>query len=202
MKNCKFIIGAILIALILSCGNRGKKASTDEDDKRNNQMEQIVKLHDSGKWAEIIKQKEVLLKNSEKDAFSLLMLSEAYAQLENYERGIFYAEKIIERDPSNYYALLMLGNYYFILQSFDKAEKYYFKVLDIKPTYARANLNLAMLYVKLNKNYLAIPQYLQAIELFSANNFKEEVIQYSREVLKLDPYNQKAKQYIAKTPVN
>jgi hypothetical protein len=46
------------------------------------------------------------------------------------------------------------------------------------------------------KTKLAITQYLQAIELFSANDFKPEVIKFSKEVLKLDPKNQKAKQYL------
>ena len=96
----------------------------------------------------------------------------------------------------------MLGNYYQLLKSFDKAENYYLKVLEIKPTYARANLNLTQLYVEQNKNKLAVSQYLKAIELFSANNYKKEVIHFSEEVLKLDPKNKAAKQYLNEASVN
>ena len=39
-------------------------------------------------------------------------------------------------------------------------------------------------------------QYLKAIELFDENNLKNEVIQFSREVIKLDPNNKLAKEYL------
>jgi len=202
MRNYKYILGFILITLFLSCQNNVKKEPAVKEVSLVDQMEQIVKLHESQKWAEVVQHEAVLLKQSGKDINCFILLSDSYGQLGNYEKAIFYAEKILEKEPSNYYAFLMLGNYYQLLKSYDVAENFYLKVLEIRPTYARANLNLAQLYVQQNKKKLAITQYLQAIELFSANDFKPEVIQYSKEVLKLDPKNQKAMQYLneASTP--
>lgn len=160
-------------------------------------MEKIVRLYNEGKWGEILKQEAFLVDhgNSDQDN-SLLILSESYANLNQFDKGIYYAKKLAAADPSNYYALLMLGNYYQVLKEFTTSEAYYYQVLKLKPTYARANLNLAFLYTAQHKKDKAIVQYLRAIELFSINNFKAEVQEYSLEVLKLDPNNKTAKKYL------
>lgn len=134
------------------------------------------------------------MNKSENDYGFFLALSDAYGNLGNYDKAFYYAEKLIEKEPSNYYALFALGNYHYLFEKLDSAEFYYNKVLNINPGYARANLNLAQLFEKQNKKDEAVEQYLKAIELFKANNFKEEVIQYSKQVLSLDPNNKIAKE--------
>lgn len=186
----------ILVLLLLSF--QGVKSATAQINMlHESQMVQIEKLYASQQWSEIIKLEPVLLKQAEKDINALLILSESYAQIGNITKGNSYAEMIIAKDPSNYFAFMMLGNNSYALKKFDQAEKYYLKVLEIRPTYARANLNLASIYEMQKKKEKAISQYLQAIELFSANNFNNEVILYSKAVLNLDPNNTKAKSYLA-----
>ena len=186
---------AILMLFLVSCQN--KKASisqTTEEKSPDEKMERITELYNSGQYAEFIKEAEAELSKSQKDFGFYLSLSDAYGNLNNYEKAFYYARKQLELEPSDYYTMIALGNYYFVLEKLDSAEFYYSKVLEIRPTYVRANLNLAQLFENQNKKNEAIEQYLKAIELFKQNNFKEEVIQYSKQVLKLDPNNKLAKE--------
>lgn len=186
---------AILMLFLVSCQN--KKASisqTTEEKSPDEKMERITELYNSGQYAEFIKEAEAELSKSQKDFGFFLALSDAYGNLNNFEKAFYYARKQLELEPSDYYTMLALGNYYFVLEKLDSAEFYYNKVLEIRPTYVRANLNLAQLFENQNKKNEAIEQYLKAIELFKQNNFKEEVIQYSKQVLKLDPNNKLAKE--------
>ncbi|WP_372650405.1 tetratricopeptide repeat protein [Draconibacterium sp.] len=161
-------------------------------------MGKITELYNSGEYETFIKLAENELNNTENDFEFFLALSNAYGNLGNYDKTFYYAEKLLEKEPTNYYALLALGNYYFVLEKLDSAEFYYNKVLSINPNYARANLNLAQLFVKKGEKNKAIEQYIKAIELFNQNNFEDEVLLYSKEVLKLDPENKIAKEYIDK----
>ena len=161
-------------------------------------MERITELYNSKKYVEFIKLAENELKNSENDFGFYLALSDAYGNLGDWDKAFYYAEKLLDKEPSNYYALFAIANYNLILEKLDSAEFYYNKVLTINPNYARANLNLAELYSKQDNKAKAVEQYLKAIELFRDNNFNDEVIHYSNEVLKLDPDNKMAKKYLAK----
>ncbi|NEW84503.1 MAG: tetratricopeptide repeat protein [Mariniphaga sp.] len=198
MKSFKSNFVTIIVLLLLSFQNV-KNVAAQINMQHESQMVQIEKLYASQQWSEIIKLEPVLLKHAEKDLNALLILSESYAQTGNITKGNSYAEMIIAKDPSNYFAFMMLGNNSYVSKEYDQAEKYYLKVLEIRPTYARANLNLASIYEMQKKKEKAISQYFQAIELFSANNFNNEVILYSKAVLNLDPNNTKAKSYLAIT---
>jgi tetratricopeptide (TPR) repeat protein len=163
--------------------------------KEEKVIESIIALYNSEKWEECIELAEDNLDLFENKNGLLLTLSRAYGFMSNFERAIFYAEKILEKEPLNYFALFNLGAYHFILEELDLAEYYYLKALSINPSYARVNISLAELYKKQNKKEEAIAQYLNALTLFKENNFDEEVITFSKEVLKLDPNNKLAKEY-------
>lgn len=183
----------VLSLILISCQN--KKApipQISEEISSEERKSEILELYNSGKYAEFIKLTENELNQS--DDYSLfLALSNAHANLGNFDKAFYYAEKLLKRDPLDYYALFSIGNYHLILERLDSAEIYYNKVLEIRPSYARAYLNLAQLYENQNKNDKAVEQYLKAIELFKENDFQEEIIFYSNQVLKLDPNNKIAK---------
>ncbi len=188
-----------LLFFIVSCHNTNTQKTQEPNEMSHDEkMGKITELYNSGEYETFIKLAENELNNTENDFEFFLALSNAYGNLGNYDKTFYYAEKLLEKEPTNYYALLALGNYYFVLEKLDSAEFYYNKVLSINPNYARANLNLAQLFVKKGEKNKAIEQYIKAIELFNQNNFEDEVLLYSKEVLKLDPENKIAKEYIDK----
>ncbi len=197
--NNRLLSLIIVIFFLASCQN-GKKQETQNNVETTHDklMERITELYNSKKYVEFIKLAENELKNSENDFGFYLALSDAYGNLGDWDKAFYYAEKLLDKEPSNYYALFAIANYNLILEKLDSAEFYYNKVLTINPNYARANLNLAELYTKQDNKAKAVEQYLKAIELFRDNNFNDEVIHYSNEVLKLDPDNKMAKKYLAK----
>jgi tetratricopeptide (TPR) repeat protein len=185
----------VLSLILISCQNKKAPiAQISAEKAHDEQMEKITDLYNSRHYDEFIKLAEIELNKSENDFGFYLALSDAYGNLNNFEKAFYYARKQLEFEPSDYYTMLVMGNYHFVLEKLDSAEFYYNKVLEIRPTYARANLNLAQLFEKQNKKNEAVEQYLKAIELFKENNFKEEVIQYSKQVLSLDPNNKLAKE--------
>lgn len=190
----------IIVMFFLASWQNTKSQETQHIDEttHNILMERITELYNSGEYVEFIKLAENESNKSENDLQFYMGLSHAYANLGNWDKAFYYAEKLLDKEPSNYYALFAIGNYYFILEKLDSAEFYYNKVLTINPYYARANLNLAVLYSKQDNKSKAVEQYLKAIELFKENNFMEEVNHYSNEVLKLDPDNRMAKEYLVK----
>ena len=197
IKKINFVYLTALLFVLCSCLNK-KTPSTQiaENKDFNEKMEKITELYNSGQYVEFIKAAEVELSESNKDFGFYLALSDAYGNLNNFEKAFYYARKQLEIKPSDYYTMLAIGNYHFVLEKLDSAEFYYNKVLEIQPTYARANLNLAQLYEKQNKKDAAVEQYFKAIELFKENNFNEEVILYSKQILKLDPNNKLANEYL------
>jgi tetratricopeptide (TPR) repeat protein len=197
LKKTVLLSFLFLFPILISCQNKKTLSSQISEEKSSDQqMEKIIELYNSKKYADFIKLAEIELNKPENDNFILLALSDAYGNLGNYDKAFYYAEKLLEKEPSNYYALFALGNYHFMLEELDSAEFYYNKVLEIRPSYARAYIHLARIYEKQNKNEHAVEQYLNAIELFNANNFKEEVILFSKQVLSLDPNNKLAKEYL------
>ncbi len=190
MKNFTYIISFLLF--ITSCANKDNSVKNNVDDTFN----QIAKLYNNHQWEELVKIEGIILDQVENDFTYYLVLSESFTATGDINKGIYYAEEWIKKDSTNYTAYLTLGNCYLLSNSFKKAEQCYLKVLDLGPSHARAMLHLAETYIQLNQKDLAINQYLSAIELFSKNGFEEEVIQYSREVLTLDPNNLEAKYYI------
>lgn len=187
----------VFLLLLISCQNKKVPAIQITKEKANDeQMEKITELYSSGKFVEFIKLAEAELSKSENDYGLLLPLSSAYGNLGNYDKAFYFAKRLLSKEPTNYNALLAIGNYNLMLEKLDTAEYYYNRVLQIKPSYARANLNLAQLYEKQNKKGKAIEQYLRAVELFKENNFNEEVTLYSKQILKLDPNNELAKEYL------
>ena len=195
ISKSKFLFLTVLLFIICSCQNKKAPSTQIKQEKAyDEKMEKITELYNSGKFVEFIKLAEAELSKSENDFEFFLALSDAYGNLGNFDKAFYYAEKLLEKEPKNYYALLAIGNYHFILEELDSAEFYYNKVLEIRPSYARANLNLAQLFEKQNKTSEAVEQYLKAIELFKENNFKEEVILYSKQILSLDPNNKLAKE--------
>lgn len=197
--NIRLLSLIIVIFFLASCQN-GKKQETQHNGETTHDelMERITELYNSRKYVEFIKLAENELKNSENDFGFYLALSDAYGNLGDWDKAFYYAEKLLDKEPSNYYALFAIANYNLILEKLDSAEFYYKKVLTINPNYARANLNLAELYTKQDHKAKAVEQYLKAIELFRDNNFNDEVIHYSNEILKLDPDNKMAKEYLVK----
>ncbi len=195
-KNQNICFSLVIVMLFVASCQPTKQNQDSQHLKETTHeksMERMTELYNSGEYSEFIKLAENELKNSDNDFELFLALSDAYGNLGDYDKAFYYANKLLEKEPTNYYAILAIGNYNFILEKLDSAEIYYNEVLRINPNYARANLNLAQLYIKQDNKTKAIEQYLNAIELFKKNNFNDEVIYYSKEVLKLDPNNQSAK---------
>jgi len=192
------ILKFVFISFLLNaCGNSSNfESRKSEENKFDTLVVRTVELYESGKWEEFIGQAETLIKESKKDYGLYLSLSQANSMLNNYEQAFNYAEMALEKNPDDYFARLLLGNYSLAFKEYEAAEHFYLSALAINPNYARAYVNLAQVYMQQNKNNLAIENLKKATILFSENDFKDEVISYSKEILKLDPDNQFAKENI------
>ncbi|MCX6228284.1 MAG: hypothetical protein NTV75_03765 [Bacteroidia bacterium] len=197
ISKSKFLYFTVLLFIICSCQNKTAPSTQHTEEKANDEkMEKITELYNSGNYVEFIKLAEAKLSKSENDFGFFLALSDAYGSIGNFDKAFYFARRLLIKEPNNYYALLAIGNYHLLLAKLDSAEYYYNRVLQIRPSYARANLNLAQLYEKQNEKGKAIEQYLKAIELFKENNFIDEVKLYSKQILKLDPKNKSAIEYL------
>lgn len=119
----------VLSLVLISCQNKKAPiAQISEEKAHDEQMEKITELYNSRQYNEFIKLAEIELNKSENDYGFFLALSDAYGNLGNYDKAFYYAEKLLEKEPSNYYALFALGNYHYLLEKLDSAEFYYNKV--------------------------------------------------------------------------
>jgi len=195
-KN-SFLSLVLLVFFLASCQNKTVSETQNKSKNAHDELiEKMSELYNSGKYTEFIQLAEDELKNSENDFSFYLALSDAYGHLNNFDKAFFYARKQLDLKPLDYFTLLSVGNYHLLLERLDSAEYYYSKVLSLNPRYARANINLAKLYEKKDEKDKAVEQYLKAIELFKENKLKDEVIHFSKEVLRLDPNNKLAKEYL------
>lgn len=200
-KN-RLLFFVILSFIVFSCQNKkvpqiqDTKVPGTNENARDEQMDNIIELYNTGNYAEFVERAETEVSKSENNFAFHLGLSSAYGELGNYDKALYYVRMLLEKEPSNYYALLQIGNLFFVLEKLDSAEFYYHKTLNINPDYARANLNLAQLYENKGLKDKAVEQYLKAIKLFDENNLNDEVIHFSREVIKLDPNNKLAQEYL------
>lgn len=194
-------ISIIIIAFsaysLISCQNKKEKINLKaKETQQSGKSIDIIELYNSGKYAEFVEALEKKIGKPNFDTKLYLALSDAYGNLEKFDKAFFYARKQLELVPADYYTLLAIGNYHFLLEKLDSAEIYYLKVLDLNPNYARANLNLAQLYEEQKKKNEAIEQYIKAIELFKANGLDDEVVFYSKKALSIDPNNKILEEYL------
>lgn len=187
----------VLIMLTMASCQSQKSSSNENNDKtKTDELESVFDLFNSEEYDKFIELVEPEWKSNKEKTGLLIPLSYAYAYIENPEKALFYSNEMLKREPENFQALFVKAGCYLHLDKIDSAEFIYKKVIDINPFYARANLNLAQVYLIKGDKKNAISQYMLAIELFHENNFKEEVILYSKKVLDIDPNNDKAKRFI------
>ena len=201
MKTTRFILLFTFLFLLISCESKTKLCDTKtyNDTVEQMQLDEVIRLINSGEWVKVINYKELILNDSKKHPKNqlILSLSRAYMVIGDYESALSIAKKAVKSNKDDYMALLYLGGCYDMMELYDKAEIYYLKTLELGPKYARVNLNLASIYEKTNRTDEAVEQYLKAISLFFEHDFYQEVLDYSEAVLKLDPKNYLALFYLA-----
>ena len=184
------------ITLLISCNSKNNVDSAKDNDKaKSDFIDSLVSLYNDKKYAEFIDRAEKELEWEDAKNGWLVPLSDAYAEIGDFNNAFYLARTQLEMHPKDDNAVLVIGNYHFVLEQLDSAEIYYRKVLEMNPAFARAHLNLAMLYEKQNKKSEAIDSYLEAIDMFDKNNYNEEVVTFSNKVLVLDPTNKQAKNF-------
>ena len=70
----------------------------------------------------------------------------------DYQKALFYFQKILKFDPNNYSIWNKIGATFALLKNTPKAQECYHKALDLKPNYIRVWANLAINF-NMNKDY-------------------------------------------------
>jgi tetratricopeptide (TPR) repeat protein len=154
-------------------------------------------LYQNYQWKEAL----VCIDSLRQEGVSLDILpieAECYAGIGEYATAIDMVEKEIasSSQDKHHYLYHTLGNIYHFQKKYDKAIANYQKAIDIRPTYARPYIHLGETYQLLGDNERSIEYLLSAIDLFSQNDFHNEVIEYSNKVLSLDLSNIDALMYL------
>ncbi|MDD4202124.1 MAG: tetratricopeptide repeat protein [Candidatus Omnitrophica bacterium] len=146
---------------------------------------------------------------SDKDQYSLFVLSTAYALLHQLDKAIEGYLKILEVDPLNTKALKALGDIYIVEGNYEKALNKYSKLHEITGD-SNNFLEISVLYEKTGQTDKAI-ENLQKQDLsrnvpalvvlgalyFKNGNFKKAISIYN-DILKIDPFNIEALQGLAR----
>ncbi|MDE7103844.1 MAG: hypothetical protein K2O46_06295 [Bacteroidales bacterium] len=91
-------------------------------------------------------------------------------------------------NPEDYYAYFALGIAWIYLDDTINAIAAYDRAIELRPTYARPYINLARIYRAIDKDK-CMDNYAQAIWLFSANQFYDEVLDLGVEACTIDSTN-------------
>ena len=187
-------IGLILTLFsFISCKSR----SNEIEWKQAERTDRLMVLYQNYQWKEAL----ACIDSLRKEGVSLDILpieAECYAGLGEYATAIDMVEKEIANSPQDkhHYLYHTLGNIYHLQKLYDKAIDNYQKSIDIRPTYARPYIHIGEIYQLLGDNERSIEYLLSAVDLFSQNDFHNEVIEYSNKVLELDSVNIDALMYL------
>ena len=191
----KILLFVLIVALISfsSC----KSKSNEIEWKQTDQTDRLMVLYQNYQWKEAL----ACIDSLRKEGVSLDILpieAECYAGIGKYATAIDMVEKEIasSSQDKHHYLYHTLGNIYHFQKKYDKAIANYQKAIDIRPTYARPYIHLGETYQLLGDNERCIEYLLSAIDLFSQNDFHNEVIEYSNKVLSLDLSNIDALMYL------
>lgn len=192
MKILRFVLIVALISFS-SC----KSKSNEIEWKQTDQTDRLMVLYQNYQWKEAL----ACIDSLRKEGVSLDILpieAECYAGIGEYATAIDMVEKEIasSTQDKHHYLYHTLGNIYHFQKKYDKAIANYQKAIDIRPTYARPYIHLGETYQLLGDNERCIEYLLSAIDLFSQNDFHNEVIEYSNKVLSLDLSNIDALMYL------
>lgn len=192
MKILRFVLIVALISFS-SC----KSKSNEIEWKQTDQTDRLMVLYRNYQWKEAL----ACIDSLRKEGVSLDILpieAECYAGIGEYATAIDMVEKEIasSSQDKHHYLYHTLGNIYHFQKKYDKAIANYQKAIDIRPTYARPYIHLGETYQLLGDNERCIEYLLSAIDLFSQNDFHNEVIEYSNKVLSLDLSNIDALMYL------
>ena len=192
MKILRFVLIVALISFS-SC----KSKSNEIEWKQTDQTDRLMVLYQNYQWKEAL----ACIDSLRKEGVSLDILpieAECYAGIGEYATAINMVEKEIasSSQDKHHYLYHTLGNIYHFQKKYDKAIANYQKAIDIRPTYARPYIHLGETYQLLGDNERCIEYLLSAIDLFSQNDFHNEVIEYSNKVLSLDLSNIDALMYL------
>lgn len=185
----------LISALILfsSC----KSKSNEIEWKQTDRTDRLTVLYQNYQWKEAL----ACIDSLKKEGVSLDILpieAECYAGIGEYATAIDMVEKEIasSSQEKHHYLYHTLGNIYHFQKKYDEAIANYQKAIEIRPTYARPYIHLGETYQLLGDNEKCIEYLLSAIDLFSQNDFHNEVIGYSNKVLALDSVNIDALMYL------
>lgn len=192
MKILRFVLIVALISFS-SC----KSKSNEIEWKQTDRTDRLMVLYQNYQWKEAL----ACIDSLRKEGVSLDILpieAECYAGIGEYATAINMVEKEIacSSQDKHHYLYHTLGNIYHFQKKYDKAIANYQKAIDIRPTYARPYIHLGETYQLLGDNERCIEYLLSAIDLFSQNDFHNEVIEYSNKVLSLDLSNIDALMYL------
>lgn len=192
MKILRFVLIVALISFS-SC----KSKSNEIEWKQTDQTDRLMVLYQNYQWKEAL----ACIDSLRKEGVSLDILpieAECYAGIGEYATAIDMVEKEIasSSQDKHHYLYHTLGNIYHFQKKYDKAIANYQKAIDIRPTYARPYIHLGETYQLLGDNERCIEYLLSTIDLFSQNDFHNEVIEYSNKVLSLDLSNIDALMYL------
>ena len=126
-----------------------------------------------------------------------IIYAEALGATNRSKEGIELLKKRTAKNKEDYFAYQTIGVLFWIDKDFPNAITNFKISLAINPTYARPYIYIAQIEESLGNTELAINNYLEAIKLFYDNNFHEEVIEYSKHIIKHDSLNTSARKFIA-----
>ena len=183
---------ASLALLLSSCDNthKSRQVNTPKDG-----LALISEAYEKKDWDQVLSIGDTLIGDDDPKNISI-MYAEALAAKGNYEKAINVLNKRIANKPDDYYLFQTKGTIFYIAEVYDSAIVCYDKVIDMRPTYARPYVYEGNIYAKLDEKQKAVARYLEAIELFAANDYIDETITFCNRVLELDPTNTEAKRYL------
>ena len=180
-----------LTFFLCSCNN----AHSQQKDNVDQEIAAIQEAYKNGDWDKIISIGDKLIGDDDPYNISIIY-AEGMAAKGYVEKAINVLDKKISKTPDDYFLYNTKGNVYYVAGQLDSAFQYYNKVIEMRPGYARAYIRNGEICELVDDNEWAIKYYFQALKLFAANNFKDEVLLYSNKILELDPTNEEAKAYL------
>lgn len=154
------LIMALFVALTFSTIAYGQ----DKDDAKT-LIQQGVALHDAGKYDGAIDKYKAALKLEPNNTSALHEIGFTLFSAGRGNDAIPYLEKLLTLDPNAGGAYDLLGSIYDDDKQPEKAINYYKKGIEVAPNYQRLHFNLAITYLRQDKNTEAEIEAIQAIKL-------------------------------------
>jgi uncharacterized protein (TIGR02466 family) len=128
-------------------------------------IENIISLHQSGKYQEVIKRSKSLLKDLPNEIFLWNILGASHEQLNNLVEAQSSYERAVEINNQVPEILFNLGAIKFNLNDIEGALKNYDKALNLKSDFVEVFFNKGILFQHLGKFEEALVEYQKAINL-------------------------------------